>query len=261
MSDTTDPMLQLLGRPDGPLAGASLWSLEVVSAGPLTPRMRRVELTGEHLAELDHQPGQDLMLRIPVDGGTVNRRYTIRRADRARAVVTIDAVAHGDGPGARWLADAKRGSRLDAVGPRGKILLADDVSWHLFAGDESALPAMLAMAEAVPAGSRAIVLAEVVDARDEQPLTTAATVDVRWLHRGDTEAGRSSVLVDALTELPLPEGSGHAYLAGEAQVVTSLRKVLLNRWMPAERISAKAYWSLGRANASHGEPAKDAGGL
>jgi NADPH-dependent ferric siderophore reductase len=253
MNNTSDPMLQLLGRPDGPLAGASLWQLEVVGAGLLTPRMRRIEFTAPDLGDLVHQPGQDLMLRIPSEGRTVNRRYTIRSLDRDRAVLVVDAVVHGEGVGSHWLTGAVPGDRLEAVGPRGKIGVAPDVAWHLFAGDESALPAMLAMAESVPGGSRAIVLAEVADAGEELTLPGEA-IDVRWLHRGPAEPGRSSVLSDTLAAFPLPAGPGHIYLAGEATAVTVMRGIVLERGVPSEQLSAKAYWSRGRANAAHGEP-------
>jgi NADPH-dependent ferric siderophore reductase len=253
MNDTSDPMLQLLGRPDGPLAGASLWHLEVVSAALLTPRMRHIELTAPSLGELVHQAGQDLMLRIPSGDHTINRRYTIRSLDRERAVLAVDAVVHGDGEGSRWLADAVPGDRLEAIGPRGKIGLATDVVWHLFAGDESALPAMLAMAESVPVGGRAIVLAEVADAGEEQTVLDAA-IEVRWLHRGDAEPGFSTILTDTLAALQLPDAPGQVYLAGEMTAVNAMRRTVLERGVPTERVSAKAYWSHGRANAAHGEP-------
>ena len=253
MNNTSDPMLELLGRPDGPLAGASLWQLEVVSTVLLTPRMRRIEFTAENLGDLVYQPGQDLMLRIPSEGRTVNRRYTIRSLDRDRVVLAIDAVVHGDGQGSRWLTGAVPGDRLEAIGPRGKIGVESDVAWHLFAGDESALPAMLAMAESVPAGSRAVVLAEVADAGEELTLPGEA-IDVRWLHRGPAAPGSSSLLSDTLAAFPFPDGRGHVYLAGEATAVTAMRRTALERGVPIEHVSAKAYWSHGRANAAHGEP-------
>ena len=253
MTDASDPILAVLGRPDGPLAGASLWQLEVVSARMLTPRMRRVEFTGPRLDELTYQPGQDLMLRIPSGAGTINRRYTIRSVDRERGVVTIDAVVHGEGRGSQWFAAAAPGDRIDAIGPRGKIVVVDDVAWHLFAGDESALPAMLAMSESVPAGRRTIVLAEVADDREQQSVP-GVMIEIHWLHRGQVEPGNSTVLADAIAQLPLIEGPGRVYLAGESKSVAAMRRVLIERGVPAESISAKPYWSRGRANAAHGEP-------
>jgi hypothetical protein len=40
--------------------------------------------------------------------------------------------------------------------------------------------------------------------------------------------------------------------------VLRLREVLAARGLAPEQISPKAYWGRGRANAAHGEPAKDA---
>ena len=253
MTDASDPILAVLGRPDGPLAGASLWQLEVVSARMLTPRMRRVEFTGPRLDELTYQPGQDLMLRIPSGAATINRRYTIRSVDRERGVVTIDAVVHGEGRGSQWFAAAAPGDRIDAIGPRGRIVVVDDVAWHLFAGDESALPGMLAMSESVPAGRRTIVLAEVADDLEQQSVP-GVMIEIHWLHRGQVEPGSSTVLADAIAQLPLIEGPGRVYLAGESTSVAAMRRVLIERGVPAESISAKPYWSRGRANAAHGEP-------
>jgi len=39
--------------------------------------------------------------------------------------------------------------------------------------------------------------------------------------------------------------------------VLALREALAARGMAAGQISAKAYWGRGRANAEHGEPARD----
>jgi NADPH-dependent ferric siderophore reductase len=80
---------------------------------------------------------------------------------------------------------------------------------------------------------------------------------VRWLHRQGRPAGEAGALVAALGETALPDGPGHVYLAGEARVVLALRDALQERGLAPEQISAKAYWGRGRANASHGEPARE----
>ena len=58
--------------------------------------------------------------------------------------------------------------------------------------------------------------------------------------------------------MELLPGRGQAYLFGEARVVLALREVLAARGLPADQMSPKAYWGRGRANAGHGEPARDA---
>jgi NADPH-dependent ferric siderophore reductase len=125
------------------------------------------------------------------------------------------------------------------------------------------VPGMAAMAEALPPGARAIALAEVASAAEEQPIDVAGA-DVRWswLHRGARPATDPSALLAAVEALELPGGRGQAYIAGEASVVAALRALLIARGMQAAWIAAKAYWGAGRANASHGEPlAADRAGL
>ncbi len=235
------------------------WSLIVVHATEIAPRVRRISFSGEELGRFEFVAGQDLMFSIPVGSDPVRRRYTIRSFDPKRAVVDVDFVIHGDGPAARWAAGAEPGAPIEAVGPRGKVVLADDVQWHLFAGDESAIPATFAMLEAIPTGVPALAFLEVDGPVDEQvPGPIVADARIRWVHRGDAEAGTSPVLDDALKVAELPEGAGYAYLNGELHTVNALKATLTARGFAPERISAKGYWCHGRANAAHGEPTRDA---
>jgi NADPH-dependent ferric siderophore reductase len=240
------------------LPGVAAWPLTVVEAGPVTPAMRRVRLTADGLEDLKIDPGQDFMVAVP-DGAEQHfrRRYTVRRLDRAARTVDLEIVLHGDGPGARWAAAVKPGDTVEAIGPRGKITLVPDVDWHLFAGDESAIPATFAMVEALPVTSTAVVVLEVTGPEEEQPLTTAADCRLTWLHRGSTEPGHGTALVDAVAAVDLPAGRGHAYLAGELRTVAAMRQALAGRGLEADQLSPKAYWRLGVANAAHGEPERD----
>jgi NADPH-dependent ferric siderophore reductase len=255
MAMLNDPFARL----EGPLAGATRMRLEVAENRPLTPAMQQVVLSAPELAGFGYRPGQDIMLMVAVDGDRpVRRRYTIRDTDPARRLLTLGIVRHDGGPGERWVATAWPGDEIEGIGPRGKIFPAGDAAWHLFAGDFSALPAFFAMAGALPAGERATVLLEVPGPGDEQALAAGAEVRVIWLHRDGRPAGDPSALARAVAEVPLPPGAGHAYLAGEARLVLALREAVAARGLPPDRVSPKAYWGLGRANAAHGEPPRDA---
>jgi len=241
----------------GPLAGTTRMRLEVVASEPLTPVMQQVVLTAPELATFSFRPGQDVMLRVAVTGGRpVRRRYTVRGADRERQLLTLNIVRHADGPGERWVASAEPGDAIEGIGPRGKIYPRQDAQWHLFMGDESALPAFFAMAESLPAGTPAAVVLEVPGQQDEQPLAAAADVSLSWLHRGSGPAGQPGALAAAAGQVPLPAGRGQAYLAGEAKVVLALREVLTGRGLAPDQLSPKAYWGRGKANAEHGEPGR-----
>jgi NADPH-dependent ferric siderophore reductase len=233
------------------------WDLEVVAASGHTPTMRRIRLTAPGLAGFSYQPGQDLMLDVPTkEGRTFRRRYTIRAFDPAVPALDLDFVLHGDGPAATWAASAQPGDRIEAIGPRGKVTVDPAADWHLFAGDDSAIPASLAMAESLPSPDQAIVILEVDGPADQQEVQTpdGRAVPVQWLHRAGADPASSAHLVSAVASVELPAGTGHVYLAGELGVVNEMRRTLLERGLTSEQISAKAYWRVGRANAAHGEP-------
>jgi NADPH-dependent ferric siderophore reductase len=234
------------------LGDVSLWDLEVVEVSSVTPSMRRIVCTAPGLADLSHQPGQDLMLAIPAaQGASFRRRYTIRSLDPARSRVTLDIVLHGDGPGARWAASVEPGSHIEAIGPRGKIVVDEEADWHLFVGDESAVPASLAMAESL-GGDRSIVVLEVDSDEDRQEATVP--LPVQWIFRKGADPASSGLLLTALGEIEFPSGRGHAYVAGELGVVAQLRRHLLERGLATDQVSSKPYWRAGVANAAHGEP-------
>jgi NADPH-dependent ferric siderophore reductase len=248
LAELDDPFAQL----SGPLADTTRLAFEVVESARLTPHMQRLILTAP-------QPGQDVMLLVAAEGNRpVRRRYTIRELDPAARLLTLDVVLHGDGPGERWVRSAAPGDRIEGIGPRGKITTSPTADWHLFVADESALPATFAMTEALSADSLATLIIEIPEEDDEQELYAAATTRISWLHRLGAPAGDPAALAAEAAEVEFPPGRGHAYLFGEAKVVLRLREILADRGLGEDQMSPKAYWGRGRANASHGEPARDA---
>jgi NADPH-dependent ferric siderophore reductase len=236
---------------------ARLLRLRVVGIDDIGTATRAVRLVSDDLTGFAYAPGQDLMLLVDTSGGRIiRRRYTIRRFDVAANVVELDVITDSDGPGGRWLRQLTVGDEVEGIGPRGKITLAERVDWHLFVGDDVALPAFASMIEALPAGGRAIVIGEVASAADEAIVdpTVPVDLDLVWHHRDGNPAGEPDALVAAANGVSLPSGIGHAYVFGEAKVVNAVRDALVARGLPGDRMSVKAYWGRGRANASHGEP-------
>jgi NADPH-dependent ferric siderophore reductase len=250
-----DPFAQLTGS----LAGTRKMHFEVAATSRLSPNFQRLELTAPELDGFTYSPGQDVMLLVAAEGTRpVRRRYTIRRLDPQQRSLTLDVVLHGDGPGEQWVRAARPGDRIEGIGPRGKVSPSPEADWHLFIGDEAALPAILAMTESLPGDSEATLVLEVPDPKDEQEVSAVARTRVSWLHRLAGPAGDPAALAAEAAEVELPPGSGHAYLLGEARVVLRLREILAGRGLAEDQMSPKAYWGRGRANAGHGEPARDA---
>src|SRR4029077_10369131 len=163
------------------LAEPRTWQLEVAAVQDLTPRMRRVQLTSPDLERFDYLAGQDMALTFRRgDNPPVRRRYTIRHHDRDQQSVDLDFVLHGDGPGMRWAQAVLPGDAIEVVGPRGKITLARDAAWHLFAGDATAVPGALAMMEALPLDVPAAAFLQVDGQEERQSLDGDRGRQVSW---------------------------------------------------------------------------------
>ena len=229
------------GRPE-----KATWPLTVVATHDVTPRMRRVSLVGEDMSAFAYRPGQDLVLALPQPGEAARRHYTIRAFDPVEQRLEIDVVMHGDNPGPAWARNARIGDTLEAVGPRGRTSLNAAADWHLFVGDETALPGIFAMAETLPAKARAWAILEIQDAGEEQPLEGAAQIQVRWLHRGGPIKPHSQALIDAVAAFEIPEGVGQLYLLGETSTVRAQRQGLIARGFSKMQITAEGYWRPGR---------------
>ncbi len=231
------------------------FDLEIVSVEDWTQTLRRIVLRAESLRQLDYRPGQDLMLKLESGRDTVNRRYTIRRADLGRGEVEIDVVRHGSGPGARWAESARPGERLfDVVAPRGKITIDRGVDWHLFIGDETAIPAMFHMAESLPDPRKVRVLLEVGWPVEAPPPPPGLDGAVHFVHRSGGPPGADGPLLAAAAGAPLPAGRGRAYIAGEARTVLAVRDLLQGRGLTRDQMAVKAYWRRDQPNLDRGEP-------
>ena len=231
----------------------------------LTPHMVRVVVGGEGLAGLgagdytDHyvkvlfppagvsypEPFDVAAIResMPREAWPVVRTYTIRRWLPEEQEMWIDFVVHGDaGIAGPWAARAKPGDPFRFMGPGGGYAPDPAADWHLLAGDESALPAIAASLEALPAGASAHAVILVENEAEEQQIVTKADAQITWLHRS---AGDD--LVSAVRALPWRDGVVQAFVHGEAGFVRELRRYLLDeRGMPRELLSISGYWRLGK---------------
>ncbi|MER6954614.1 MULTISPECIES: siderophore-interacting protein [unclassified Streptomyces] len=240
-------------------------SAQVVRTERLTPHMQRVVLGGEGLAEFaagtctDHYVkllfGPDgvsypepfdlerIRAEFPREQWPVTRTYTVRDWDAEHRELTLDFVVHGDeGLAGPWAARVQPGETVRFMGPGGAYAPDASADWHLLAGDESALPAIAAALESLPAGAVAHAFIEVSGPEEEQKIES--DVAVVWLHRGDRPVGVT--LVEAVRALEFPEGRLHAFVHGEAACVKELRKYLrVELQIPRDDLSISGYWRLG----------------
>ncbi|MDP9867801.1 MULTISPECIES: siderophore-interacting protein [Streptosporangium] len=276
----------------------------------LSPSFLRVTFAGEELSAFaDNGFDQRIKLILPLpDGGFTPlgdgadwyqrwralppelrnpiRTYTVRAVRPRRCELDVDFVLHGDaGPASRWATHAAPGHRAVVVGPNAACPgPTGGQEWAppagatrlLLAGDETAAPAIAAIAESLSGDVRATVLLEVPERADALPLDVRPGVEVTWLPRegarhgellvpavreavaGITPAGGEAadpledVDVDAeiLWEIPQPSGRDglYAWLAGEAGVVKLLRRHLVQEaGVDRSSVAFMGYWRLGRA--------------
>lgn len=211
----------------------------------VTPRMIRVRLIGDNLAGLTAVPGQTLKIYVPdlASASPVSRDYTVRDYDPARPSLDVDFVLHGAGPAADWARRAAPGDVLEFIGPSGRYRPDPHADWHLFAGDETALPAIQAYVAMLPADARALLYIEIADAAEQQPMPGAVAPRLYWLHRGDQQPGSSTLLDDALRAAELPPGQGRIWLAGHTPTVRRIRAHLLEQCGVDRRaLYVKGFW-------------------
>ena len=220
------------------------WELTIRDVGWIAPRMLRLTAAAAGLDTMDYQAGHDFTVLVARIGGrSIRRRYTI--AGRSDGAVYLDVYVHGDGIGSAWAQARRPGDSVSAIGPRGSFVLRSPGDWHVFVGDETSIPGINAMLAAADRPSEVVV--EVGDPKEWEALTghISATTRWTWVPRGSS---RRAVLT-----LPA-SGDGHAYVSGEAGLVSAWRAELERLGMDPSSITHKAYWGIGRANATHGEP-------
>ncbi|WP_061961929.1 siderophore-interacting protein [Demequina flava] len=227
-------------RPPRPVRTVTVLRTENVS-----PLMVRVIFAGDALAEIGDLAYTDHYVKLKF--GDVTRTYTIRWFDRDAQEMAIDFVVHGDeGIAGPWAASAKPGDEVSFVGPGGGWAPSPDADVHLLVGDESALPAIAAALDVLPADARAEVFVEVASAAEHQPLAGGDNVAVRWIHRDERAMGYGEALTYAVQTADFPAGRVEAFVHGNADMIKPLRHYLFNeREVPRDQVSISGYWRTG----------------
>ena len=253
--------------------------LTVESKEELTPSMLRIRFhapafqdNGMSDAYLKFILGPDGPLLEDLPERPTTRTYTVRAHDPAAGTVTVDFLTHGEaglaapwarrcapraedrlpgppaaggaGPPPRGARRCAPGDEILARGPGGKWSPRLDADFHLFVGDEAALPAIEAGLERLPDDARGLVLVEAD--RHTRTLTAPEGVEARWIVR-DGAPYREERLAEEVAALPWDElGDVSVFAHGERGAVKQLRRVMKDREVPAERLSISGYWALGR---------------
>jgi len=263
------------------VAGRPIHTFEVVRTEELTPHLVRVVLGGAGFDTFTPNKFTDAYVKIvfvpdgvdvaalpqPLTLDSFNdlppaqrppvRTYTVRRVDPERREIAIDFVVHGDhGVAGPWALSAKPGQPAYLMGPSGAYAPDPAADWYLFAGDESAIPAISASLEALPDNAVGHVFIEVSGPDDELELTAPPGIDITWIYRGgradlvsENQAGDNAPLIEAVKGAPWLPGQVQVFIHGEAQAVMhNLRPYIRKeRGVDAKwAASISGYWRRGR---------------
>lgn len=238
----------------------------------LTPRMIRVVFGGAALAGFNwNGPAAHIKLILGPIGADpqvrpLSRTYTPRHFDAQRLELTVDFVLHGAGPASNWAAQAEVGQPMVIAGPGRCYVFNPQAQWLLVAGDESAIPAIATILEAVPDHVRTQVLVEVNDAADEFSIAAPrANVSLRWLHRERPlehgSAGTAGTeLMASVAAFEAPAGTGSVYVACEADAMRRIRRhLLVERALARESVTTRGYWKQGATDYPDRDYGEDVG--
>ena len=241
--------------------------LTVKHVQDVSPHLRRICLTspelvdypfscgGAHVKIMLPRPGhREIVLPTPTDKGPrwldpaqkpVIRTFTIRAFRREALELDIDFALHGEaGPASRFALQAKPGDRLAISGPGGPDPMLQTAEHYYMAGDLTALPAISAMVEVMPAHARGHIALLVPHQDDVQDLSLPAGVDLRWFVGNPEQA---ATLVAHFTAQPMVAEGSYFWFGGEESLVVPLRRHV-RRTLDAERqrVYAVPYWRSGK---------------
>lgn len=232
----------------------------------LTPRMRRIVLGGPELDgfALD-LPAASVRLLIPPAGEhelvmptwagnqfelpdgrrAPIRTFTPRHHDPDSHALTIDVVRHGTGAASAWVSGAAPGAEAAVSGPGRGYQIDARARSHLLMGDETALPAIAQLLEALDPAIPVAVHVELGAPEGRLALPDHPGARVTW-HEPPDGAEPGATLVDAVRALAeVPDG---VWVAGEAAAVQRIRTHLFDeRGLTRSQATVRGYWKQGRS--------------
>lgn len=245
----------------------------VAGVRQLSPHLRRITLQADSLRDFrDDGPDQrcKLMLRrdtqprlvlpdpedwfgswqrMPREVQPLMRTYTVRASRPHVGEVDIDIAVHGDhhpaGPGSRWGNAARAGDEVGLFGAYAEYEPAELPRHEVVAGDLSALPAIAAILDQLPAAADADVVVELADPADRVAIERDP-IGVRWVQARPQRPG--AALVEAVRRLPSWPRSSYCWFAAEQATAASLRRVAVReRGTDPAQVMFMGYWRAGAA--------------
>lgn len=215
----------------------------------ISPSFRRVRLRGDfsafatgglHFRFMFGPPGAPLPTLGPEGfvwpGGAQawhRPAYTVRALDPAGEWIDVDIFLHDGGRVTGWTETLRGGEEVGLTGPGGGGI--GHGGWQGLIGDETALPVVLRMIEALPPDARGRALIRVPHADDAQEVALPPGFRLDWI--------TGTPLLDLLDELSPPAGNRFVFFAGEKAEAEQARLWMTARGIEKGESRAAAYWA------------------
>lgn len=154
---------------------------------------------------------------LPDAERNVFRTYTPAAVRRDAGELDIDIAVHGEtGPGSVWALHVQPGDPVMVWGPDATVPGNESVGvdWtpgaaerFLLAGDETAVPAIVNILRALPAGATGQAFLEVPDSGDVREIEAPVGIEVVWLPRGQGHAPGERLTLEVPERLTVQAGS------------------------------------------------------
>lgn len=229
------------------------------------------------------EPGQHIVLQVPVGGETLERCYTISSPPTRPGSLAITVKRHPDGPVSNWLHDHVRpGDRLRVRGPHGAFTYRDDPAMpsaglpsggYLFLSAGSGITPLMSMTRTLlDEGSQADVVfvhsartpADIIFRRELDALAEGG-LPLRVIHVceedsvGERWHGARGRLSADLLRWAVPDvAERQVFLCGPPGYMNAVKSVLVELGVPDDRVHVETFTI---AEAPPAAPAPDAAGL
>ncbi|TWF80451.1 NADPH-dependent ferric siderophore reductase [Pseudonocardia hierapolitana] len=230
------------------LGGPALQDL-IVAGGDQTVRLffPREGQTALRMPTASNEAWMAQVLLMPKSVRPQVRNMTIRRARPAEDEIDIEFALHGDSPMSSWVRRVRPGDPAGIFDMGTTYRPPEYAQSQLLVGDETALPAILAIVDQAPPSLTAEVYLEVPTSADARDVVAPPGVRIHWFSRDDVPEQRpGAVVLEAVRHAAMPPGRVYAWIAGESRLATSVRRHLVNdRGVPKADISFAGYWRHG----------------
>ena len=178
------------------------------------------------------------------------RRPTIRTLTPRRVAgveLDLDIVVHGGGVASDWAQQTRPGDQAAVSGPGRGYTIDHNAPGFFLAGDETAIPAMSQLLEALPSVRPVQVRIEIADPDAVIKLPDHPGSTVAW-HEIPPRGSPGDALVDAIRGADLTPGT-RVWVAGEAAAMQRVRRHLFEeRRLLRDEATVRGYWKHGRTS-------------